>query len=164
MLSHVQLCDRMHCSSPDSPAMGFSRQEYWRGLPFPSPGDLPNSGIKLPSSALRQILYHGATWDHLERPKQGSQTEKSQVLGQFKSWTKHSLPHPFCILSSLLFLSVDSSSPSNGLPPSCIISIECTQTAATLHRSSLAEFQKDGLFLNTLQCILNIQKEFLNAH
>ena len=106
MLSHVQLCDRMHCSSPDSPAMGFSRQEYWRGLPFPSPGDLPNSGIKLPSSALRQILYHGATWDHLERPKQGYQTEKSQVLGQFKSWTKHSLPHPFCILSSLLFLSV----------------------------------------------------------
>ena len=29
--------------------MGFSRQEYWSGLPFPSPGDLPNPGIK-PSS------------------------------------------------------------------------------------------------------------------
>ena len=28
------------------PSMGFSRQEYWSGLPFPSPGDLPNSGIK----------------------------------------------------------------------------------------------------------------------
>ena len=26
--------------------MGFSRQEYWNGLPFPSPGDLPNSGIE----------------------------------------------------------------------------------------------------------------------
>ena len=26
--------------------MGFSRQEYWSGLPFPSPGDLPNPGIK----------------------------------------------------------------------------------------------------------------------
>jgi len=26
--------------------MGFSRQEYWRGLLFPSPGDLPNTGIK----------------------------------------------------------------------------------------------------------------------
>jgi len=26
--------------------MGFSRQEYWSGLPFPSPGDLPNSGIE----------------------------------------------------------------------------------------------------------------------
>ena len=28
------------------PSMGFSRQEYWSGLPFPSPGDLPNPGIK----------------------------------------------------------------------------------------------------------------------
>ena len=27
-------------------SMGFSRQEYWSDLPFPSPGDLPNSGIK----------------------------------------------------------------------------------------------------------------------
>ena len=32
--------------------MGFSRQEYWSGLPFPSPGDLPNPGIKLGSPAL----------------------------------------------------------------------------------------------------------------
>ena len=28
--------------------MGFSRQEYWSGLPFPSPGDLPDLGIILP--------------------------------------------------------------------------------------------------------------------
>ena len=27
-------------------SMGFSRQEYWKGLPFPSPGDLPNPGIE----------------------------------------------------------------------------------------------------------------------
>ena len=32
------------CHSPLS--MGFSRQEYWSGLPFPSPEDLPNPGIK----------------------------------------------------------------------------------------------------------------------
>ena len=29
-----------------SPVMEFSRQEYWSRLPFPSPGDLPNPGIK----------------------------------------------------------------------------------------------------------------------
>ena len=29
------------------PSMGFSRQEYWSGLPFPSPGDLPNPGLTL---------------------------------------------------------------------------------------------------------------------
>ena len=35
------------------PSVGFSRQEYWSGLPFPSPGDLPNPGIEPGSPALR---------------------------------------------------------------------------------------------------------------
>ena len=34
-------------------SMGFSRQEYWSGLPFPSPGDHPDLGIKPKSSALQ---------------------------------------------------------------------------------------------------------------
>ena len=34
--------------------MGFSRQEYWSGLPFPSPGDLPNPGIEPGSPALQE--------------------------------------------------------------------------------------------------------------
>ena len=34
-------------------SMGFSRQEYWSGLPFPSPGDLPDPGIKPRSPALQ---------------------------------------------------------------------------------------------------------------
>ena len=38
------------CQAPLS--MGFSRQEYWSGLPFPSPGDLPKPGIKPGSPAL----------------------------------------------------------------------------------------------------------------
>ena len=33
--------------------MGFSRQEYWSGLPFPSPGDLPDPGIEAKSPALQ---------------------------------------------------------------------------------------------------------------
>ena len=33
--------------------MGFSRQEYWSGVPFPSPGDLPDPGIKPGSPALQ---------------------------------------------------------------------------------------------------------------
>ena len=36
------------------PSMGFSRQEYWSGLSFPSPGDLPNPGIELVSSPTLQ--------------------------------------------------------------------------------------------------------------
>ena len=35
------------------PSMGFSRQEYWSGLPFPSPGDLPDPGIEPGSPALQ---------------------------------------------------------------------------------------------------------------
>ena len=35
------------------PSMGFSRQEYWSGLPFPSPGDLPDPGIEPWSPALQ---------------------------------------------------------------------------------------------------------------
>ena len=34
-------------------SMGFSRQEYWSGLPFPSPGDLPNPGTEPGSPALQ---------------------------------------------------------------------------------------------------------------
>ena len=33
--------------------MGFSRQEYWSGLPFPSPGDLPDPGIETRSPAFQ---------------------------------------------------------------------------------------------------------------
>ena len=40
------LCDPMDSSPPGSLSMGFSRQEYWRGLPFLSPGVLPNSEIE----------------------------------------------------------------------------------------------------------------------
>ena len=43
------------CQAPLS--MGFSRQEYWSGLPFPSPRDLLNPGIKSRSPVFRQILY-----------------------------------------------------------------------------------------------------------
>ena len=39
------------CQAPLS--MGFSRQEYWNELPFPSPGDLPNPGVKPRSPALQ---------------------------------------------------------------------------------------------------------------
>ena len=35
------------------PSMEFSRQEYWSGVPFPSPGDLPDPGIKSGSPAFQ---------------------------------------------------------------------------------------------------------------
>ena len=56
-------------------SMGFARQEYWRGLPFPSPGGLPNPSIKLVSPELQvdslllshqgslQLLRSRGRWD-----------------------------------------------------------------------------------------------------
>ena len=53
----VQSCpplfDRMVCSPQAPLSMRFSRQEYWSGLPFPSPGDVPNPLIELRSPALQ---------------------------------------------------------------------------------------------------------------
>ena len=53
-LSHVQLFAAPWTVAYQAPpSMGFSRQEYWSGLPFPSPGDLPNPGIEPRSPALQ---------------------------------------------------------------------------------------------------------------
>ena len=52
-LSHVPLFATLWTVAYQAPpSMGFSRQEYWSGLPFPSPGDLPDLGIKPGSPAL----------------------------------------------------------------------------------------------------------------
>ena len=52
----AQLCltlyDPMTITYQAPLSMGFPRQEYWSGLPFPSPGDLPNPGIEPMSPAL----------------------------------------------------------------------------------------------------------------
>ena len=58
------LCNPMDCSHPfmgfsiqASPFMGFSGQAHWRGLPFPSPGDLPTQGSNLGLLRCRHTLY-----------------------------------------------------------------------------------------------------------
>ena len=52
-LSRVQLFATLWTVAHQAPpSMGFSRQEYWSGLPFPSPGDFPNPGIEPRSPSL----------------------------------------------------------------------------------------------------------------
>ena len=48
------------------PSMGFSRQEYWSGVPLPSPGDLPDSGIEPWSPTLQAEALR---LSHQESPK-----------------------------------------------------------------------------------------------
>ena len=46
--SHLTLCSPMDCMACKTPlSMGFPRQEYWNGLPFPAPGDLPDQRSNL---------------------------------------------------------------------------------------------------------------------
>ena len=52
LVRRVQLCDPMECSHQAPLSMEFPRQEYWSGMPLPSPGDLPDPGIELRSTAL----------------------------------------------------------------------------------------------------------------
>ena len=62
----LQLCPTL-CNPMDCGLQGFFRQEHWRGLPFPPPGDLPNPGIKpasLMSPALASKFFTTtATWE-----------------------------------------------------------------------------------------------------
>ena len=63
------------------PTMGFSRQEYWSGVPFPSPGDLPNPGIKPRSPALQADPLTS------EPPGKPWSARKRGVKGEVKSWS-----------------------------------------------------------------------------
>ena len=57
-LSRVRLFATLRTVAYQAPlSMGFSRQEYWSGLPFPSPGDLPHPGIK-PRSPAEYIMQN----------------------------------------------------------------------------------------------------------
>ena len=53
VLSHIRLFETPWTLARQAPlSMGISRQEYWSGLPLPSPGDLPDPGIEPASPAL----------------------------------------------------------------------------------------------------------------
>ena len=70
------------------PSMGFSRQEYWSGVPLPSPGDLPYPGIKMGLPHSRQTSIPG-------------DVEKWRKTSQ-RRWPLASALHHFCLLSKVL--------------------------------------------------------------
>ena len=83
----------------DPLSMGFFRQEYWSGLPFPSAGDLPDPGIKpesLTSPALAgRFFTTRATWEALPDPH--SYLRKSQRKGVAQDWSLVTVGIPFCL-------------------------------------------------------------------
>ena len=67
--SRVQLSAALWTAAHQAPlSLGFSRQEYWSGLPFPPPGDLPKRGISPASPTLADRFFTSSdTWEaHLE--------------------------------------------------------------------------------------------------
>ena len=62
--------------------MGFSRQEYWSGLPFPPPGDLPDSGVERASLVLAGGFFTTVPPGKPQRLFNGS---SSQHVGQIPS-------------------------------------------------------------------------------
>ena len=81
-LSRVRLCDpkTAACQAPRS--MGFFRQGYWSGLPFPSPEDLPNPGIELTSPALSGKFF---TTEPLGKPK-GSERQQQNIETRYTTY------------------------------------------------------------------------------
>ena len=70
--------------------MGFSRQEYWSGLLFPLPGDLPDPGTEPGSPALQvNYLLWSQEYTHTKRQQDGSKTE-SGILLYFKGYLNKS--------------------------------------------------------------------------
>ena len=63
-LSRVRLFATLWTVASQAPlSMGFSRQEYWSGLPYPPPGDIPDPGIEPVSHALAgRFFTTNATW------------------------------------------------------------------------------------------------------
>ena len=67
--SHVQLFMTPWTVAHQAPlSVGFSRQEYWSGLPFPSPGDLPNPGIEPESTASPALQMDSLLLSHWGSP------------------------------------------------------------------------------------------------
>ena len=66
MLSRVQLFVTLWTVIHQTPlSMGFSRQDYWSGLPFPSPGDLPNPGIEPASPESPALQADSLPFSHI---------------------------------------------------------------------------------------------------
>ena len=102
-------CEPMNCNPPGSSSVVFSGQEYWSGLPFPPPDDLPQPRIKSMSPCLLpcwQIIYLVAqmvnnlsvmqeTWvPSLEDPVEKGMATHSSILASRSPWTEEwARPH-----------------------------------------------------------------------
>ena len=91
VLSHIQLCAALWIGGGQAPLpMEFSRQEYWSGVPFPTPGDLSDPGTELaslvPLALAGRFFITSATW---EAPVHLSTDSKYIRLNVGQFWVKN---------------------------------------------------------------------------
>ena len=105
VLSHSVVsdsCDPVDCSRRAPLSMGFSRQEYWSGLPCPPPGDLPNPGTEPRSPGLQADSLPSEPPGKPKNPGVGglsggssrprNRTGVSWIAGGFLSWATREAP------------------------------------------------------------------------
>ena len=116
-LSHVQLfVTPWTVAYQAPPSMGFSGQEYWNGLPFPSAGDLPDPCGRLSAQWLLLLWYLSQWWHsflklraNLRLPMQVKEKHITDytvkwwpiLTSSFTQWHDHYIQSPFNLLNSL---------------------------------------------------------------
>ena len=105
----LTLCNLMDCGPPDSSVHGISQARIWNGLLFPSPGDLPDPGIKPKSSALQT--------DSLPS------VDVVQSLSHVWSLWSHELQHTRLLCPSLFLWVCSNSCPSRWCHPTISSSV-----------------------------------------
>ena len=128
-----------------SPSMRFSRQEYWSGLPFPSPGDLLHLGIELRSPALKadtlpseppgksrrclilQVLLGGGEVQRTQSPLEWVLIKEKQKMGESRKQTD-----PDKTLFQDIIVSDNRSGTTCGTKHPAMFSYEIVATSATL--------------------------------
>ena len=115
----LTLCHPMYCRMGQAPrSMAFPRQEYWSGLPFPSPGDLPDSRIDPTSSALAggfftteppgkphmyilyiiNIYYTSTSW------RLSTFWFSKHLIGLLTTYLLSNIPYEFCLCLTICLL------------------------------------------------------------
>ena len=104
--SYLTLCDPMDCSPQAPLSMGFSRQEYWTGLPSPPAGDLPHPEIK-PTSPVSPALAGGFfTTEPAGKPGLSTKRHYSFTLYVLpRCWVPGEKDEIFCFPLTFNFLS-----------------------------------------------------------
>jgi len=92
--SCLTVCDLWNAAHQATLSIGFSRQEYWSGLLFPPPGDLPNPGIKSRSLVLQMDSLPSESWRrrlpymilYIENPKDFTKNMRTNTLSKVVEW------------------------------------------------------------------------------